>query len=71
VALKLGETGLLEAAQKKYREWRLKNPKQPEIPEPDVVAADEADKQEEIVADDIEQSAYEANRKLLGQEDTV
>src|SRR5438876_1049995 len=47
-ALKLGEVGLLETAQKKYREWRAKNPKQPEAPEPEVVTADEPAKQEQI-----------------------
>ena len=58
-ALKLGETGLLETAQKKYREWRAQNPKLPEVPEPEIVASDEATSQEEISSDEIEQSAYE------------
>ncbi len=64
-ALKLGEAGLLETAQKKYREWRAKNPKQPEVPEPEVATADEPAKQETIEVDDIEQSAYEQIETFL------
>jgi restriction system protein len=58
-ALKLGETALLETATKKYREWRLKNPKQPEVSEPETVATDEPEKQDEISSDAIEQAADE------------
>ena len=58
-ALKLGEAGLLDTAQKAYRQWRLKNPKQVETPETEIVTADESAKEEEISADEIESSAYE------------
>jgi restriction system protein len=58
-ALKLGETGLLDAATKAYREWRQKNPRQPEVTETGAVVADETVKQEEISAGEIEQSAYD------------
>jgi restriction system protein len=64
-ALKLGEVALLETAQKKYREWRAKNPKQPDFPEPEVAAVDEPAKQEQIAADDIEQSAYDQIENFL------
>jgi restriction system protein len=58
-ALKLGETGLLDTAQKAYREWRLKNPRQAEVPETEIAVVEESAKEEEISADQIEQSAYE------------
>ena len=64
-ALKLGEVALLETAQRKYREWRAKNPKQPDFPEPEVAAVDEPAKQEQIAADDIEQSAYDQIENFL------
>jgi restriction system protein len=65
-ALKLGETGLLEAAQKAYREWRLKNPKPPEVPEAENGAAEGA-MEEELSADEIEQSAYDQIEEYLGR----
>jgi restriction system protein len=58
-ALKLGATGLMDAATKAYREWRQKNPRQPEVVEPEAAVADEAAKAAEVSADEIEQSAYE------------
>ncbi len=58
-ALKLGEDGLLNTAQKKYREWRLKNPRQAEIPETEIAIVEESAKEEEISADEIEESARE------------
>ncbi len=57
-ALKLGEAGLLDTAQKAYRQWRLKNPKLVEIPEAEIVPPEES-AEEQISADEIEQSAYE------------
>ncbi|HEV2455631.1 MAG TPA: restriction endonuclease [Verrucomicrobiae bacterium] len=57
-AIKLGETGLLDAAVKAYREWRLKNPKQTEIIESES-AVEESAKEEEVSVDEIVQSAYE------------
>lgn len=58
-ALKLGETGLLDTAQKAYRAWRLKNPRQAEVPETEIAVAEESAKEEATSADQIEQSAYE------------
>jgi restriction system protein len=58
-ALKLGEAGLLDTAQKAYRVWRLKNPRQAEAPETEIAVAEESAKEEAISADQIEQSAYE------------
>jgi restriction system protein len=58
-ALKLGETGLLDSATKAYREWRQKNPKQPEVSEAVATSVDETVRQEEISAEAIEQSAYD------------
>ena len=58
-ALKLGATGLMDAATKAYREWRQKNPRQPEVVEPEAAVADETAKTAEVSADEIEQSAYE------------
>jgi restriction system protein len=58
-ALKLGETGLLDSATKAYREWRQKNPKQPEVSEAVATSVDETARQEEISAEAIEQSAYD------------
>jgi len=58
-ALKLGETGLLDTAEKAYRQWRLKNPRQAEAPETEIAVAVESAKEEEVSADQIEQSAYE------------
>ena len=66
-ALKLGETGLLDAATKAYREWRQKNPRQPEVTELGTAAADEPVKQEEISADEIEQSAIEQIENFLNK----
>src|SRR5258706_6181743 len=63
--VKLREVSLLETAQKKYREWRAKNPKQHEVPEPEVAAAGEPAKEEEIASDEIEQSAYEQIENFL------
>jgi len=64
-ALKLGETGLMDTAQKAYRQWRLKNPKQAEVSEADDAAADEPAKEDELSADEIEQSAYEQIERYL------
>jgi len=58
-ALKLGEAALLDAATKAYREWRVKNPRVAEVSETEVAIVDEAAKDEEISADEIEQSAYD------------
>src|ERR1039458_7903901 len=58
-ALKLGEDGLLGTAQKKYREWRLKNPRQAEVPETEIAIVEEVAKEEQTSADEIEESAYE------------
>jgi restriction system protein len=58
-ALKLGEDELLDTAQKKYREWRLKNPRQAEVPETEIAIVEESAKEEEISADEIEESARE------------
>ena len=58
-ALKLGAPGLMDAATKAYREWRLKNPREPEVAEPEAAVADEAAKAVEVSADEIEQLAYE------------
>ena len=58
-ALKLGETGLLDSATKAYREWRQKNPKQPDVSEAVATSVDETVRQEEISAEAIEQSAYD------------
>ena len=58
-ALKLGESALLDAATKAYREWRLKNPRQVEVPETEIAIVEESAKDEETSADEIEQSAYE------------
>ncbi len=58
-ALKLGETGLLDAATKAYREWRQKNPKQPEVSEAVATSVDETVREQEISAEAIEQSAYD------------
>lgn len=58
-ALKLGESALLDAATKAYREWRLKNPRQAEVPEAEIAIVEESAKDEEVSADEIEQSAYE------------
>jgi len=63
-ALKLGETGLLDTAQKKYREWRAKNPK-PDVSPPEIAAIDEPEKQDEVAADEIEDSVYEQIEKFL------
>src|SRR5438034_3657690 len=66
-ALKLGETDLLAAATKAYREWRQKNPRQPEVADAGVAAADELVKQEETSADEIEQSAYDQIENFLNR----
>ena len=66
-ALKLGETGLLDTATKAYREWRQKNPRQPEVTEPGIAAPDEPLKQEDISADEIEQSAYDQIESFLNR----
>ena len=58
-ALKLGEAVLLDTATKAYREWRLKNPRQAEVPETEIAIVEESAKEEEASADEIEQSAYE------------
>jgi len=58
-ALKLGEAGLLDTAQKAYRAWRLKNPRQAEVPETEIAVGEESAKEEATSADQIEQSAYE------------
>ncbi len=58
-ALKLGESALLDTATKAYREWRLKNPRQAEVPETDIAIVEETAKEEDISADEIEQSAYD------------
>ena len=58
-ALKLGETGLLDSATKAYREWRQKNPKQPEVSEAAATSVDETVREQEISAEAIEQSAYD------------
>src|SRR6266446_2414872 len=49
-ALKLGATGLMDAATKAYREWRQKNPRQPEVAEVGAAGADDSVKQEEVSA---------------------
>ncbi len=58
-ALKLGEAALWETVGKKYREWRITNPKQPEISGPEAVATDDTAKQDEISSEEIEQEADE------------
>jgi restriction system protein len=66
-ALKLGEAGLLDTATKAYREWRQKNPRQPEVNEAGTPAVEEAVKQEDLSADEIEQSAYEQIENFLNR----
>lgn len=66
-ALKLGEAGLLDTATKAYREWRQKNPRQPEVAEAGTPAVEEAVKQEDLSADEIEQSAYEQIENFLNR----
>jgi restriction system protein len=58
-SLRLGATGLMDAATKAYREWRLKNPRETQVTEPESAVADEAAKAAEVSADEIEQLAYE------------
>jgi len=64
-ALKLGEAGLLDTAQKAYREWRSKNPRQTDIPATEIAPTDDPVKQEEVSSDGIVQSAYEQIEKFL------
>jgi restriction system protein len=66
-ALKLGESALLDAATKAYREWRLKNPRQAEVPETEIAVVEEAAKEEEVAADEIEQSAYEQIENFINK----
>lgn len=61
----MGAAGLLEAAQKAYKEWRLKNPKISEAPPADETVPDEEGKEQETTTDEIEQLAYEKIEKFI------
>jgi restriction system protein len=66
-ALKLGAAGLMGAASKAYREWRLKNPREPEIVEAEPAVVEEAAKEAEVSADEIVQSAYEQIENFINK----